>query len=114
MKRLAKNLTIITALCGPMFLIAGSASAEYRPSDDRCGPQVTCYAACVHGKTSGFADERVKDPAREEYKHAAKKANAICGPQCSHEPDGRGDEVRQACAASSYQALLRGDITIVD
>ncbi len=102
------------ALCGPLFLTSGSVSAGYQPSDGRFGPQVTFYAACVHGKTSGFANERVRDPAREEYKTAAREANAICGPQCSNEPEGRADDVRKACAASSYQALKRGDITIVD
>ena len=112
------NPSLSTVLSIGMFtfgvIFSASAQAEYRPADSRCGPLVACYAACVHGKTNGFADERVRSPNRAEYKHAAKKANQICSAQCSMEPSGRTVAVRKACAEDSYGALLRGDITIVE
>jgi len=95
-------------------LFASIAAAAPAEVDTRCEPQTLCYASCVHGKTDGFADERVRSHERREYKQAALKADEICAAQCSDEPEGRTAEVRQECADESYKALLRGEIRLVD
>ncbi|MCY0146713.1 hypothetical protein OEG84_03020 [Hoeflea sp. G2-23] len=107
------STALVCGLFTSAILLTAAAQAEYQPGDARCQPHVVCYAACVDGKTHGFDDSRVS-PGRQEYKEAAKAADKICAAQCSAEPQGREDDVRKACAIDSYEALLRGDITIVN